>query len=55
LLGSVLKQAIEKPIRKSLEELKIGNTVIRITKADEKRIVEVEVEQRPDSDEETNP
>lgn len=37
------------------EELKIGNTVIRITKADEKRIVEVEVEQRPDSDEETNP
>lgn len=37
------------------EELRIGNTVIRITKADEKRIVEVEIEKRSDSDEETNP
>jgi magnesium and cobalt exporter, CNNM family len=37
------------------EELKIDNAVIRITKADEKRIVEVEIEKRSDSDEETNP
>jgi len=33
------------------EELKIDNAVIRITKADEKRIVEVEIEKNPDTDE----
>ena len=33
------------------EELKIDNVVIRITKADEKRIVEVEIEKRSDIEE----